>query len=285
MSYLICDMLIISSHSNYLTHPFVICSLSVCLPLCSLHFSIILYTCCCSINTLHAEGETPQFKYCIEYFLQTPLSSQTPLLTFSPSLIIRTLSSEIWGLVFIRVKHICLSQCPQTLCHPCLVPRQPYAPPLLLLLSEFIGGTDSDTLSGPTWMVSMRCNAYLVNISGEHCKNFVVGTYFLLVLPKRSENPKDLGTDGTRLMPQLGGQYDSKWWDQLLQGQGTGLWGSSNQMTHQQIPCFGTVPIVITVIVQFVTALTAYIATGSQFHGNTVPTQHVMVCWPFSKFH
>jgi len=44
---------------------------------------------------------------------------------------------------------------------------------------------------------------------------------------------------------------------------------------HQQIPYFGTVLTVITIIVQYVAALTAYIATGSQFHGNTVLTQHI----------
>ena len=33
----------------------------------------------------------------------------------APLLIVRTLSSEIWGLVFVRAKHTSLSQCPQKL--------------------------------------------------------------------------------------------------------------------------------------------------------------------------
>jgi len=44
---------------------------------------------------------------------------------------------------------------------------------------------------------------------------------------------------------------------------------------HQQIPYFRTVPTVITIIVQYLTVLTAYIATGFQFHRNTVLTQHL----------
>ena len=47
----------------------------------------------------------------------------------------------------------------------------------------------------------------------------------------------------------------------------------SGNVPHQQIPYFGTVPTVITIIVQYLTALTAYVSTGSQFHGNPALTQ------------
>jgi len=45
------------------------------------------------------------------------------------------------------------------------------------------------------------------------------------------------------------------------------------EKVHQQIPYFVTVPTVITIIVQYLTVLTAYVTTGSQFHGNPALTQ------------
>ena len=65
-------MLIISFRSVCLTHPFVIRSPSAMLsilfsPLLSYSTSPLY-----SINTVHAEGATPQFEYCIEYFPRTP---------------------------------------------------------------------------------------------------------------------------------------------------------------------------------------------------------------------
>ena len=77
MSFLIRTTLIIFFRSVCLTHPFVICSLSAMLsilfsPLLGYSTSLLY-----SINTVHAEGATPQFEYCIEYFPQTPLSPQS----------------------------------------------------------------------------------------------------------------------------------------------------------------------------------------------------------------
>ena len=77
MSFLIRMMLIIIFRSICLTHLFVICSLSAML---SVLFSLLLgYSTSplYSINTVHAEGATPQFEYCIEYFPQTPPSPQS----------------------------------------------------------------------------------------------------------------------------------------------------------------------------------------------------------------
>ena len=77
MSFLIRTTLIIIFRSVCLTHLFVIHSLSAML---SVLFSPLLgYSTSplYSINTVHAEGATPQFKYRIEYFLQTPLSPQS----------------------------------------------------------------------------------------------------------------------------------------------------------------------------------------------------------------
>ena len=57
---------------------------------------------------------------------------------------------------------------------------------------------------------------------------------------------------------------------------------------HQQIPYFGTVLTVIIIIVQYLTVLTAYVATGSQFHRNTALAQYVYsTCYIryFTKFH
>ena len=68
MSFLIHTMLIIIFHSICLTHLFVIRSLSAML---SILFSLLLgysTSLLYSINTVHAEGATPQFEYCIEYF-------------------------------------------------------------------------------------------------------------------------------------------------------------------------------------------------------------------------
>ena len=68
MSFLIRTMLIIFFRSVCLTHPFVIHSLSAML---SVLFSPLLgYSTSplYSINTVHAEGATPQFEYHIEYF-------------------------------------------------------------------------------------------------------------------------------------------------------------------------------------------------------------------------
>jgi len=62
-------------------------------------------------------------------------------------------------------------------------------------------------------------------------------------------------------------------------------WHPTYHTLHQQIPCFRTGLTVITIIVQIVTAVTAYIATGSQFHGDTALAQHVTVCRLFTKFH
>ena len=77
MSFLIRTTLIIIFHSICLTHPFVIRSLSAML---SILFSLLLSYSTSplySINTVHAEGATPQFKYRIEYFLRTPPSPQS----------------------------------------------------------------------------------------------------------------------------------------------------------------------------------------------------------------
>ena len=65
-------MLIISFRSVYLTNLFVIRSPSAMLsvlfsPLLGYSTSLLY-----SINTMHAEGATPQFEYRIEYFLRTP---------------------------------------------------------------------------------------------------------------------------------------------------------------------------------------------------------------------
>ena len=65
-------MFIISFHSIYLTNLFVIHSPSAML---SIMFSPLLgYSTSplYSINTVHAEGATPQFEYHIEYFPRTP---------------------------------------------------------------------------------------------------------------------------------------------------------------------------------------------------------------------
>ena len=64
-------MLIIFFRSISLTHPFVIRSLSAMLsilfsPLLGYSTSLLY-----SINTVHIEGATPQFEYCIEYFPRT----------------------------------------------------------------------------------------------------------------------------------------------------------------------------------------------------------------------
>ena len=77
MSFLIRTMLIIFFRSICLTHPFVIHSLSAML---SVLFSLLLSYSTSplySINTVHAEGATPQFEYRIEYFPRTPLSPQS----------------------------------------------------------------------------------------------------------------------------------------------------------------------------------------------------------------
>ena len=69
MSFLIRTTLIIIFRSICLTHPFVIHSLSAML---SILFSLLLSYSTSplySINTVHAEGATPQFEYHIEYFL------------------------------------------------------------------------------------------------------------------------------------------------------------------------------------------------------------------------
>ena len=68
MSFLIHTTLIIFFRSVCLTHPFVIRSLSAML---SILFSLLLgysMSPLYSINTVHAEGATPQFEYRIEYF-------------------------------------------------------------------------------------------------------------------------------------------------------------------------------------------------------------------------
>ena len=77
MSFLICTTLIFFFCSVCLTHLFVIHSLSAML---SILFSLLLgYSTSplYSINTVHAEGATPQFKYRIKYFPQTLLSPQS----------------------------------------------------------------------------------------------------------------------------------------------------------------------------------------------------------------
>ena len=140
MSFLIRTMLIIIFRSECLTHLFVICSLSAIM--LSVLFSPLLgYSTSplYSINTVHAEGATPQFEYRIEYFLQTPPSPQSlwpPPLTFGPTTDCR--NSALWNprTSICKGEAHTLKPMSLNLLPSCLVPRLAYAPPLS---STFIG--------------------------------------------------------------------------------------------------------------------------------------------------
>ena len=88
MSYLICSY---ASHFllfHYLTNLFVICSLPAMLSVMFSPFLGYSTSPLYSIYTVHAEGATPQFKYHIEYFPQTP--QFPPLLSLT--------STDLWHL-------------------------------------------------------------------------------------------------------------------------------------------------------------------------------------------